>query len=241
MTALDGIPFLPAKYFTTGREAKITDIVLHWMATNLAGCDATFTSGNREASAHYGIEGEVIHQYVRDADTAWHCGDRAENHRSIGIEHSAQPGRDATPATIATSVSLITALCRKYGISPNHIYPHKKFFNTACPGTLPIADIVVRVTAQLGYPTNPAPTTPEVDMPLSIADADLVVKRLLGTAIGDGVVVATALQRAATSTPVDLTALAKAIVASLPVGGPAVTAEAIAKAVADEQARRLVS
>ena len=182
MTAFVGIPFLPAAHFTKGRESKIDTIVLHWMAGTLASTDATFTGGAREASAHYGIEGAVVHQYVHDGDTAWHSGDRATNQRSIGIEHSAAPGRPASPATIATSVTLCVALCRKYGISPDHIYPHKKFYSTACPGTLPVAAIVAAVRAQLGYPLTPAPrptpTPKEPDMPLTDADAIKVAEQV---------------------------------------------------------------
>ena len=195
MTILDGIPFLPAVHFTKGREAKIDTIVLHWMATTLAGCDATFTSGNRQASAHYGIEGAKIHQYVRVSHTAWHAGDRAVNHRSVGVEHSAAPGRNATPSTIATSVALCVALCRKYGISPARIFPHKKFTATACPGTLPIAAIVAAVRAQLRLaPTAPTarPTTLtlEDDMPVILHSktnppqhyiSDLMSKRVITT------------------------------------------------------------
>ena len=173
MTILDGIPFLPAVHFTKGREAKIDTLVLHWIAGTLASADATFTGGRREASAHFGIEGTTVHQYVKDTDTAWHAGDRAVNHRSIGIEHSAQPAtktspaRPASPSTIATSVALCVALCRKYGISPDRIFPHKKFTATACPGTLPVAAIVAAVRAQLA--TQPVPT-PAPAQPIPLED-----------------------------------------------------------------------
>ena len=160
-------PFLPAVHFTKGREAKIDTIVLHWMAGTLASTDATFTGGAREASAHYGIEDAKVHQYVKDTDTAWHSGDRPTNHRSIGIEHSAAPGRPATTATIASSVALCVALCRKYGISPDRIYPHKKFYNTACPGTLPVADIVARVRAQLARAPLTTPSRSTVRPPIT--------------------------------------------------------------------------
>jgi len=163
------VTFLPSPYHTSGRQgAKIDSIVLHWMDGTLANTDAEFTRGSRRVSAHYGIEGAIVHQYVRDADTAWHAGDWTENTRSIGIEHSAQPGRDATATTIATSVALIVGLCRKYSISPDHIYPHKRFYPTACPGTLPIAAMVAAVRAQLT--TTPTPT-PEVDMTPAEQDA----------------------------------------------------------------------
>ena len=150
--------FLASPYFTPGRGgAKITDIVVHWMATTLAGADATFTNSTRRVSAHYGIENGTVHQYVRESDTAWHAGDWAENCRSIGIEHSAQPGRDASTATVATSVALIVSLCRRYGIDPSHVYPHSRFTATQCPGTLPVADIAARVRARLAAPITPPP------------------------------------------------------------------------------------
>jgi len=161
MTIIDGVPFLASPNHTAGRQGSaITDIVIHWMDGTLANTDQEFLNGGRKVSAHYGIENGVIHQYVALADTAWHAGDWAENCRSIGIEHSAAPGRDATPATIATSVAVIVALARKYGIDPSHIYPHNKFFGTQCPGTLPLAAMVAQVRAQLGKPVPPSPTPP---------------------------------------------------------------------------------
>jgi len=153
--------FVPSPNFTPGRAGiHITDLVLHWMDGTLADTDAEFTGGSRGVSAHYGIQDTTIHQYVHDGDTAWHAGDWNENQRSIGIEHSAAPGRDATAATIATSVALQVQLCNEYGIDPSHIYPHQRFFNTACPGTLPIAEMVTRVRAGLAVPVSPAPPVP---------------------------------------------------------------------------------
>ena len=149
--------WLPSPNLTPGRGgAQITDIVLHWMDGTLANTDAEFTGGSRGVSAHYGVEDDVVHQYVRDVDTAWHAGDWAENCRSIGIEHSAQPGRDASLKTIATSIALIVGLSRKYNISPDHIWPHNKFYATACPGTLPIATMIDAVRAQIVHGANPA-------------------------------------------------------------------------------------
>jgi len=143
------ITFIASPNHASRHGVKITDIVLHWMAGNLAATDATFKNAARQTSAHYGVENGVVHQYVQDSEVAWHSGDWNENQRSIGIEHSAQPGRNASAATIATSVALIVSLCRKYGISPDHIYPHNRFTSTQCPGTLPIASIVAQVKAQL--------------------------------------------------------------------------------------------
>jgi len=170
MTILDGIPFLNSPNHASRNGVKITDIVLHWMDGTLAAADATFANAAHQTSAHYGIEGIVIHQYVALSETAWHSGDKPENQRSIGIEHSADPNRPASVPTIATSVALITALCRKYNIDPSHIYPHKKFSPTQCPGTLPVADIIVRVRAQLTAPTG--------DVPMSTAEVQTITTAL---------------------------------------------------------------
>jgi len=128
----------------------ITDIVLHWMDGTLAGTDARFAKASEQVSSHYGIEDNTIHQYVAESETAWHCGDKPENQRSIGIEHSADPDRPASAQTIITSVALIVGLCKSYGIDPSHIYGHNKFFATQCPGTLPLGEMVSQVRAQLG-------------------------------------------------------------------------------------------
>jgi N-acetylmuramoyl-L-alanine amidase/Putative peptidoglycan binding domain len=153
--------FIGSPNHASRNGVKITDIVLHWMAGNLAGCDATFQNAARQTSAHYGIEETTVHQYVLDADVAWHSGNWDENQRSIGIEHSAQPGRNASVTTIATSVALIVSLCRKYGISPDHIYSHNRFYATQCPGTLPITSMIAQVKAQLA----PAPVKPVIAGP----------------------------------------------------------------------------
>lgn len=159
-----------AVYFTKGRDAPVRRIVLHWMATTLAGCDATFTGGQREASAHYGLEGDKRHQYVREADTAWHSGVRSVNHESIGIEHSAQPGRDATEATIRNSVELCTVLCRRYGLTADAIDKHNDFSATQCPGTLPVSRIREAVRANLAGTTAPSTPVPQEDPDMMLSD-----------------------------------------------------------------------
>ena len=154
------IPFFNSPNQASRNGVKIDSIVLHWMDGTLAAADATFANAAGQTSAHYGVENAVIHQYVQDDRVAWHSGDWNENQRSIGIEHSAQPGRDASTSTIATSVNLIVAKCREHGIDPSHIYPHQMFYATACPGTLPVAAMIASVRAQLGKPVPPGPTPP---------------------------------------------------------------------------------
>jgi len=239
------IPFLDSPNHASRNGVKITDIVLHWMDGTLAACDATFANAAGQTSAHYGVENTVVHQYVQDADVAWHSGDWNENQRSIGIEHSAQPGRDASAATVATSVALIVGLCRKYGISPDHIYPHNRFFATACPGTLPIAAIIAAVRVQLGNPTSEVP-----DMDVNQAAQLAYIAKFVGLALDTKgqIIQGELLTRVRsidthTAKAVDFAGIIKAALAAAPAGTATTgfTVEALAKAVNDDAAKRMVS
>lgn len=139
--------FIRSPNFTAGRAGKSIDILtLHWMAGTLAGTDAVFQNTQTETSAHYGVENTTVHQYVRESDTAWHSGVSSINQRSIGIEHSAAPGRNASPQTIETSAQLVAEICGRYDIpiDRDHIIKHSEVYATQCPGTLPIDTIIRR-------------------------------------------------------------------------------------------------
>lgn len=138
--------FIGSPNYTQGRESKIDRIVIHWMVGTLAATDAVFQNTQSNTSAHYGIENYTTHQYVNDSDTAYHAGNWNMNTRSIGIEHSAAPGRDATPETLESSAQLIAAKCKEFGIpcDRNHIIKHSEVIATQCPGTIPIDSLVAR-------------------------------------------------------------------------------------------------
>jgi N-acetyl-anhydromuramyl-L-alanine amidase AmpD len=121
------VSWIGSPNYDKGRGGNsVTKIVIHWMAGTLAATDAVFQDKTRKTSAHYGIEDATVHQYVLEVDTAFHAGDYAVNQRSIGIEHSAQAGRDASEATYQTSARLIADICKRYGlpINGNTIVPH---------------------------------------------------------------------------------------------------------------------
>lgn len=147
------IDFVGSPNYWAGRTQKLTTIVIHWMAGTLAGTDAVFHSNvgtDAATSAHYGIENKTIHQYVKDTDTAWHA--RQANPYSIGIEHSAQPGRKASAETLETSAQLLAILSKKHGIALNRTYviPHSQVVATSCPGTIPIDAIIKRANKLSG-------------------------------------------------------------------------------------------
>lgn len=136
------ITWIGTPNFTSGREGNIVQkIIIHWMDGNIASADATFQDVTRQTSAHYGIEDSTVHQYVHEEDTAWHSGDWQTNLTSIGIEHSAQPGRDASEATYQTSIALCSDICRRYQLNENDIYRHSDIIATECPGTIDIEQI----------------------------------------------------------------------------------------------------
>lgn len=155
--------YIPATYQTPGR-VSVDFIAIHWINGTLDSCIKTFTDGERQASAHYGVEDARVVQFVRDENTAWSLGNWEANQRSISIEHSAQPGRPATDATYTTSIALIADLCRKHGLAPGNmtIRPHGAYQATQCPGTMDLDRIITGVQA-LMYGEN------EDDMP-SAAD-----------------------------------------------------------------------
>lgn len=147
--------------FTSGRQGKrVNRIVIHWMAGSLSSTDAVFQNTARQTSAHYGIENDQVHQYVKDEDTAYHAGNWNVNTESIGIEHSAQPGRNATDVTYESSAQLIADLAHKFSLTINNstIIPHNAIVATQCPGTIDLNRIIKRANELIGKPVpSPAP------------------------------------------------------------------------------------
>lgn len=145
--------------FGVGRDGNsVSLIVLHWMAGTLESTDATFNNPQRLASAHYGIGGSEVHQYVDEKDTAWHCGNLSKNKQSIGIEHEGSPTIPVSESTVQTSIQLVADICRRYNISPSSdtIKRHSDIKATQCPGTLPVERIISEVKKLL-QPASPQP------------------------------------------------------------------------------------
>lgn len=135
------------KNMTTGRSGKKIDkIFVHHMAGNLTVKQCGNVFATREASAHYGVNGKNIGQYVDEANTAWHCGNSAYNKRSIGIELANDGGASSSwhvsDATIATAIELIADICSRNGIKElkftgdlsGNLCMHCYCASTACPG-----------------------------------------------------------------------------------------------------------
>jgi len=138
------IPAHPNNYGIGRAGHKVDKIILHWIAGTLASCDATFQNPTRKASAHYGIGGDKLHQYVNESDTAWHAGNLTVNRQSIGIEHEGGPTIPISDKTYKTSSLLIRDICQRYGIplDRKHIKGHNEISATQCPGTLDIDRLI---------------------------------------------------------------------------------------------------
>ncbi len=135
-----------------GNRKTIDRIVIHWIVGNLAAADAVFAKTSPGTSAHYGIEDQTVHQYVQEGQVAYHAGNYAMNQRSVGIEHSAQPGRLASDATYDSSGQMIAQIAKRYNIplDRQHVIKHNEVVATQCPGTMDIDRLIAIAKSYLG-------------------------------------------------------------------------------------------
>lgn len=136
--------------YTKGREGnKIQGIVVHHAAsTSLDSIGAAFARAGRNGSAHYGVGGNQIHQYVDEANTTWHCSNWWGNVRTIGIEttnSTGAPNWEIAPDTFETLVKLVADIAKRNNLGKLWINPkadmptlsgHKDWYgaSTVCPG-----------------------------------------------------------------------------------------------------------
>lgn len=162
--------------FTEGRDGnKITGVICHWMVGTLASTDQVFQNTTRNTSAHWGVEDDNVHAYVNEDDTAYHAGNWQVNQATIGIEHSAAPGRPASDATYESSAQLIAIAAKKYGFAINSstVRPHSSVVATQCPGTIDVARLIKRAN-ELAGGSIPS-TSPPVSQPVKVAGTATVV------------------------------------------------------------------
>lgn len=99
----------------------------------------------RQASAHYGVDGKFVRQYVWDDDEAWATGSNEGNDYGISIEHAnltldvSGSDRDylIDEETLATSARLVATLHKVKNLgrpSSKTVRKHSDFFATSCPG-----------------------------------------------------------------------------------------------------------
>lgn len=134
--------------YTAGRQGSgIWGIVIHHAAaTSLDSVGRTFATPGRYGSAHYGVEGNNVHQYVSEENGAWHCGDYWANMGTVGIEtinSTGAPSWLVSDATFNMLVKLVADIAKRNnlgvlkfdpdGYCPN-LSAHRDWAQTACPG-----------------------------------------------------------------------------------------------------------
>lgn len=160
----------PSNY-TAGRSDTIHGIVIHHAAsTSLDSIGQVFSQYGRGGSAHYGVGGSQIHQYVREEDTAWHCGDWAGNSCTIGIETTNSTGAptwQVAEDTFNTLVKLVADIAKRNGLGrlkfePDGTYPtlsaHRDWSPTYCPGDYLYARMneIAEKANEINYPSKKA-------------------------------------------------------------------------------------
>lgn len=148
------VNLLPNRLFQKGRSGNNIEFFgIHHMIvldSETAGRDALTACRNvwvngREASAHYGVDGDFVEQWVWDRDTAWALADQQANRTSINVEHANKtldlPGADndyvLDEKTFFSGARLVANGHILFGIKPERnvtVRKHSNFTSTACPG-----------------------------------------------------------------------------------------------------------
>ena len=133
-------------------------IVIHVMDGTLVGTDAWFNDPASGVSAHYGVGKDgIVHQYVKEEDTAFHAGTvvgptwsriRTDslgryvnpNYYTIGVEHAGWGARDERwpEAQLQASLKLVRGIAERWSIPVDaaHVIRHALIRSSKphCPG-----------------------------------------------------------------------------------------------------------
>lgn len=144
---------LLTKHFTSQKKKDLEYVVVHHMVVkdrDVNDDDALDTVYNiwqsRPASAHYGVDGKFIGQFVWDKDYAWATGNTLGNRHGISIEHVNstldEPGTrndyKISEETWKNGAKLAAHIHKVYGlgrpVKNKTIRKHSSFSSTQCPG-----------------------------------------------------------------------------------------------------------
>lgn len=132
-------------HYDSREGTPITDITIHHMAGNLTVYQCGEVFQTREASAHYGIDGEGrIGQYVDEKYASWANANAASNRRSVTIELANDEiggNWHVSDTAIERCIDLCVDICRRNGIdlvytgdTSGTLTRHNMFYATTCPG-----------------------------------------------------------------------------------------------------------
>lgn len=186
------------KHFTPANR-KVKGCVIHHMIVlnrdinqpdALDTCYDIWVRQGRQASAHYGVDGPFVRQYVWDKDIAWANADAAANRDYIAIEHAnmtldetgLQNDYKVDEQTWKNGARLMAYIHKVHKLgrpSSNTIHRHHDFASTACPG--PYMDRIYGAYVEFAAKTYDAITdkkgsAPAVPAPKSAANGIYVVK-----------------------------------------------------------------
>lgn len=138
------VPAHQSNYSAASKRTGMTNVTWHHMAGVLTAqqCGNIFARAGRNGSAHYGIGSDgQIGLYVPEECVAWHCGNWANNCKSIGIEisNNALGGNwPVSDASLNLAITLTADIMKRYGIKKaivgQTLTYHSQFAATTCPG-----------------------------------------------------------------------------------------------------------
>ena len=150
-----------ARNFRKGRPAgmAIEAVVIHIIDGPQSAADSTFLDNtlSNPRSAHYSVGRDgAIHQYVDEADTAFHAGNIVNpswtrikknasgghvnpNYYTIGIEHDGRPNDEWTDEMYAASAELLRGISQRYPalatLTRQNVVMHREIrADKSCPG-----------------------------------------------------------------------------------------------------------
>lgn len=126
----------------------------HWTCGGFDGSVATLQNPDRQASAHYVIEGGRVAQLVSEDDSAWHCGNYYYNMRAIAYELVGWAGNPPSYDTLDTCARMMAEASRKYFggaklVLGENVILHKWVADTDCPGETDIDWLVNKANEYL--------------------------------------------------------------------------------------------
>ena len=172
------VPCAP-RNFRAGRPShlRVEAVVIHLIDGSLQAADSTFLDNGlvNPRSAHYAVSRTgAVHQYVDEADTAFHAGRLVQptwaglkrgadgapinpNFYTIGIEHEGRPQDDWPDAMYAASADLLRGIADRHpGLRPlsrAKVVMHREIrADKSCPGQ--VADLARLIAMAADQPAS---------------------------------------------------------------------------------------
>lgn len=162
----------PAVYKTPGRYGYgIKGVIPHIGegSNSRTSIRNTFQSGNRQASAHYGVDEWGWDQYVRETDYAWAVGEFYGNAQTISIELAGNTASPPTRACLDNAAELMADISRRYGLGKyvlgGNVSLHKWYSSTSCPATTDVDYLIDKANSLLGGKESEDMLTPYIIKP----------------------------------------------------------------------------